>query len=512
MDASRERDTAARVIGRYVLFREVAHGGMATVHLGRLRGVGGFARTVAIKRLHPPFARDPEFVSMFLDEARLAARIQHPNVVPVLDVVASGGELFLVMEYVHGEGLSKLLKRARAQGIAPPARLVIGILVDVLYGLHAAHEARNERGDPLDVVHRDVSPQNVLVGVDGVARVLDFGIAKAAQCVHAETRVGQLKGKLGYMAPEQIAAAKVDRRVDVYAAGVTLWEALTGERMFTQRELPHLIAEILTREHVPPSRIAPGTSPELDAVVMRALERDPKDRHATAADMAADLERVVPLPSRREIGEWVARVADGALRSRAASIAEIETTTFGDPGAVPEDPPSVEIPTARAPADEAIPVEEVEIVTADPVESPAVVSPSRGRQRARAWLAGCAVAALCVPVALVARVRRSSPSSADLRPTVAAATAAAVVVAAQPPTVPPPPSVVAPPPPGAASAPTASAPAVVPAAQPRVPVTEASARRAPAAPTTAKTGAPNDCTPPYTVDPSGVRVPKRWCL
>jgi serine/threonine-protein kinase len=229
MEPIAEKDTVARNIGRYVLFREIAHGGMATVHLGRLRGVGGFARTVAIKRLHPQFARDPEFVSMFLDEARLAARVQHPNVVSVLDVVASERELFLVMDYVHGEALSRLLKHARACGIPVPANIVCAVLLDLLYGLHAAHEALSERGDPLNIVHRDVSPQNVLVGVDGIARVLDFGIAKPAQRVHQSTRTGQLKGKLSYMAPEQFSTGAVDRRADVYSAAVLLWEALTGE-------------------------------------------------------------------------------------------------------------------------------------------------------------------------------------------------------------------------------------------------------------------------------------------
>src|SRR5579862_8139518 len=160
------QEKGVRKVGRYVLFQEVAHGGMATVHLGRLRGPAGFARTVAIKRLHPPFARDPEFVSMFLDEARLAARIQHPNVVSVLDVVAAEGELFLVMDYIHGESLSHLFKLAARAGVPMSRRVLTTIMVGVLGGLDAAHVARNESGDPLEIVHRDVSPQNVLLGID----------------------------------------------------------------------------------------------------------------------------------------------------------------------------------------------------------------------------------------------------------------------------------------------------------------------------------------------------------
>src|SRR5579884_2841196 len=148
-----------RIVGRYAIYDRIASGGMATVHLGRLLGPVGFARTVAIKRLHPQFAQDPQFVSMFLDEARLAARVQHPNVVSVLDVVAAEGELFLVMDYVHGESFAKLLVAAREKDVPLTPRLAVAIASGVLDGLHAAHEARNERGDPLGLVHRDVSPQ-----------------------------------------------------------------------------------------------------------------------------------------------------------------------------------------------------------------------------------------------------------------------------------------------------------------------------------------------------------------
>src|ERR1700722_19538002 len=204
---------------------------MATVHLGRLLGHVGFARTVAIKRLHPKFAQDPDFVSMFLDEARLAARIRHPNVVPTIDVVATSGELFLVMEYVQGESLARLVRISRDKDTLISPNVVTTIMAAVLQGLHAAHEARDERGDPLGIVHRDVSPQNILVGTDGMARVLDFGVAKAAGRIQT-TRDGQLKGKLGYMAPEQIQGREVDRRTDVYAAGVVLWEVLTRQRLF----------------------------------------------------------------------------------------------------------------------------------------------------------------------------------------------------------------------------------------------------------------------------------------
>ncbi len=306
---------------------------MATVHIGRLRGPAGFARTVAIKRLHPPFARDPEFVSMFLDEARLAARIQHPNVVSVLDVVASEGELFLVMDYVHGESLSRLLKLASKASVAVPRRIFVTVLVSVLSGLHAAHEARSERGDALEIVHRDVSPQNVLLGLDGVARVLDFGVAKASLRVHWSTKDGQLKGKLGYMAPEQITTGLVDRRADIYAVGVMLWEGLTGKRLFDpkQQDVGALLTNILNNDVEPPSKLAPGVPKSLDAVVLKALARSREERYATAHDMAEALERAVPPASSRQVGEWVAQVAGPLLRSRAAEVTQIERAELPAP-------------------------------------------------------------------------------------------------------------------------------------------------------------------------------------
>ena len=216
-----------RVVGRYALFDEIASGGMATVHYGRLLGPVGFSRTVAIKRLHPEYARDPEFVSMFVDEARLAARIRHPNVVPTLDVIAEEGELFLVMDYVLGAPLSAIMFTAKQKNIIMPPRIGTAILSGCLQGLHAAHEATDESGVSLGIVHRDVSPQNILVGADGVPRVLDFGIAKASGRTYS-TRDGSVKGKVAYMAPEQMESGVVTRQADLYAATVVLWEAGRG--------------------------------------------------------------------------------------------------------------------------------------------------------------------------------------------------------------------------------------------------------------------------------------------
>jgi eukaryotic-like serine/threonine-protein kinase len=314
---------------RYAMFAEVAAGGMAAIHIGRQRGPAGFSRTVAIKRLHAQFSKDPEFVKMFLDEARLSARIRHPNVVAPIDVVATDGELFLVMDYVQGESLSRLTHAAREGRGRIPLAITCSILSDVLHGLHAAHEAKSERGERLGIVHRDVSPQNILVGVDGVARVLDFGIAKAVGRA-TTTREGQIKGKIAYMAPECFKAGEVTRSADIYSAAVVLWETLAGERLFKADTDAQTLSRILSDEITPPSRRAPEVSSALDGVVLRGLSREPSARFSSARDMALSLEAAIRLATSTEVGEWVSRVARPALTERARIVAEIERA--GDTG------------------------------------------------------------------------------------------------------------------------------------------------------------------------------------
>ncbi|KYF93096.1 protein kinase, partial [Sorangium cellulosum] len=322
MEAAQERER--RTLDRYTLHGVIASGGMASVHFGRLVGAHGFARTVAIKRLHPQFARDPEFSSMLLDEARLAVRIRHPNVVTTLDSVQADDELFVVMEYIAGESLSSLLREAGRQGQKVPQPVGSAIVAGALAGLHAAHEAIDEDGAPLQIVHRDVSPQNILVGEDGIARVLDFGIARAA--VRSQvSRVGQLKGKLSYMAPEQLRGAPVNRRADIYAASVVLWEVLTGRRLFTGECDAEIYGRILEGVVQPPS--AYGEVPKaLDEVVLRGLEKDPERRYATALEMAAALEEALSPASPRAVGAWVEATAGTLLEARAKSLAAIETS------------------------------------------------------------------------------------------------------------------------------------------------------------------------------------------
>jgi eukaryotic-like serine/threonine-protein kinase len=331
-----------QIVGRYAIYGKIASGGMASVHFGRLLGAAGFSRTVAVKRLHAHLAEDPQFLSTMIDEARLAARIHHPNVVPTLDVVAANGELLVVMEYVRGESLARLLRTARAGDGRMPLSVASAIAIGALHGLHAAHEATSDRGTPLGIVHRDVSPQNILVGVDGVARVIDFGVAKAAGRLQT-TKNGAIKGKVAYMAPEQLAAGdqryaagEVTRAADIYAAGAVLWEMLAGRRLFAAENDAQLVLQVLVGAKDPPSRYARKKIPPLlDDLVMRALAIDPADRFASAKAMAEVLLHVAPPAFPTNVGAWVEDTAREALTRRGAELALIESSSETIPVAVP---------------------------------------------------------------------------------------------------------------------------------------------------------------------------------
>jgi eukaryotic-like serine/threonine-protein kinase len=518
-----------RQIGRYALFGEIASGGMATVHFGRLLGPVGFARTVAIKRLHPQFARDPEFVSMFLDEARVAARIQHPNVVATIDVVALEGELFLVMEYVLGESFSKLLRSARNRGQRVPLRIVTALLAGTLHGLHAAHEAKSEHGEPLGIVHRDVSPQNVIVGIDGVPRVLDFGVAKAVGRLQS-TREGQLKGKLSYMAPEQIRAGMVDRRTDIYAATIMLWEALVGRRLYDGDNEANVLSLVLEGAVEAPSLHVPDIPPALDAIVMRGLERDPEKRFATAREMAIAIERQVGFASSSEVAEWVEEAAAASIQRRAEKVKEIESVSMVLAGGEGDRQSSAYLAGDAYVSDApTIASSSSEVHTGDPsTASAAYRLEALERSSARSKATTAAVAAVSLFLALVfgtllvvqlnKRGAAASAPSPDLSAAATAAPTESVVVA---PTAPASaePSASASADPTAASSETAAhdpppavATATATAARTAANTGSGTGKKTP--PTTAKTSKPagGNCSPPYTIDAAGIRRPKPECM
>ncbi len=303
------------IVGRYVLEGEVASGGMATVYYGRRTDEAPPGTTVAVKRVHPHLARDKHFASMFIDEARLLSRIRHPNVIRTVDIIANEDECLLVMEYIHGESLGRLLHVAADRHVRPPLEVVSSIVCGALDGLDAAHEATNAMGAPLLVVHRDISPQNIIVGADGVAKLLDFGVAKAAGSLQV-TRDGEMKGKLAYMSPEQVSGTPVDRRTDIYATGVVLWEAVTERPLFDGENDAAVIAAVLRQEVPVPSSVAPWVPPALDAVILRALAPDPERRFTTAAEMARALEAAVPRADIADVAIWVDALVGAGLRAR----------------------------------------------------------------------------------------------------------------------------------------------------------------------------------------------------
>jgi serine/threonine-protein kinase len=490
---------APLIVGRYALYDKVASGGMATVFIGRLVGPVGFARTVAIKRLHPQFASDQAFVSMFLDEARLAARIQHPNVVSTLDVVATMGELFLVMDYVRGESVSALIRYAKTAGGRIPERVAAAIVSGSLQGLHAAHVATDETGSPLGIVHRDVSPQNMIVGVDGTPRVLDFGVAKAANRLHT-TRGGEIKGKISYMPPEQLEGHAVDCRADIYSMGLVLFEMLTGERMFRTHEEVASIARILRNEIVLPGSIDPALA-AWDPLIRRATAKDPAQRFPTARAMAIDVERVVGVASTVEVADLVEHLAGDTIKLRTQRIAEIESSS-GVVNSMGHAALAEEIGCKGSPALEDVTVEHesVERTTVASAISHAVSVRSVILQNRRRWPIAVVASVAAVGALLAFLFRTASPTA----PTVATGGPSESASAALPPPPPGPPPL--PPPTSAAESPAAStvsqpaAPATPP--PPPVPTTASPAPRPRPVPPQKPAAKPN-CERPTTVDNAG---------
>jgi serine/threonine-protein kinase len=276
------------VLGRYEVVGHLATGGMAEILLGRLVGPSGFERPVVLKRILPHLARTRSFVDMFLDEARIVARIRHPNVVAVHELGREGEELYLVMEYVEGESLGGLMRRMWMRDEELGYQLAAHVVAEACAGLHAAHELEDDSGRKQHLVHRDVSPHNLMVTYSGQVKVLDFGIAKAADRI-TRTEAGQVKGKFEYMSPEQCRGRPLDRRSDVFALGVVLYELTTSRRLFKRSHELAALKAICEQPVVPPSRVAAGYPPELERICMRALSRRREDRYATATDMRRDL-------------------------------------------------------------------------------------------------------------------------------------------------------------------------------------------------------------------------------
>lgn len=299
--------------GKYRPVFELGRGGMSTVFLAMAQGAAGISKLQVVKQLRNELAESPEFLAMFLDEARLSARINHPNVVQTNEVGNDGRHYFIAMEYLEGQSFEALLRRSTSKG-GLPLPMFLHIVSEALEGLHHAHELVDFDGTPLNVVHRDVSPQNIFVTYDGFTKVLDFGIAKAADSVGV-TNTGVIKGKVAYMAPEQLstggAKAKPDRRADIYAMGVILWRAITGKRLWKGMSDLEVFQRLATGDIPSPLTVTPNADPALLAIVTKAMALKPADRYSTAAEMRADVEALIATRepvSGREIGKFLAEL------------------------------------------------------------------------------------------------------------------------------------------------------------------------------------------------------------
>ncbi len=275
--------------GKYQLFASLGRGGMADVFLAVARGPMGFNKLVVVKRLRDSLAEESSFLEMFLDEARLAARLNHPNVVHTYEVGEEGGAYFIAMEYLEGQSLNKILREVTKTGAPFEPTICARLASDALAGLHHAHELKDYDGQPLLIVHRDVSPHNVFVTYDGQVKLVDFGIAKAVSS-STETAVGVLKGKVAYMSPEQAMSGPLDRRADLFAMGIVLWEMLTRKRLMDADSAPATLHRLLNLPVPRVSSVVPDIDPRLDDIVAKALEKNPDRRHATALEMREALE------------------------------------------------------------------------------------------------------------------------------------------------------------------------------------------------------------------------------
>jgi serine/threonine-protein kinase len=435
----------ATAFGRYELIQELASGGMASVWLARTSSEGGFVHVCAVKRVHPHLVKQSEFVDMFLDEARIAARIQHPNVCRVFDFGLVRGTPYLAMEFLAGVSFSSLMSallKNPGQG-----RLIAAchLIAEAADGLHAAHELRDARGALLDVVHRDISPQNLFLTLDGTVKVVDFGIASARDKVH-ETQTGEIKGKFAYMPPEQMRGARVDRRADIWSLGVVLWELCALERLFRRPTQPETMDAVLRAPIAPPSSRRPDVPPLLDGIVARALARDLDERYGSASELARSLEsaaREIGGPwSRSALSSWVnamfpkerARVeallglaAMGGQEAESGDRASFTTIRRSAVVLAPEAPEGGREGTPTAPTADAGPDSAVD--TAPTVRSGnAAARAAASASRARKLWAGAAVTGLLAGATLVAA--RAALTTAPLD-----ATTVAAPVASAPPAI-----------------------------------------------------------------------------
>ena len=481
------------MLGRYQVLKHLATGGMAEVLVARSRGIEGFERHVVVKRILGENAKNEHFVKMFIDEARLAAAIHHHNVVQVHDIGTERGEYFFTMEYVHGEDLRNILFHAASSGTRVPLEHVVTIIASAAAGLHHAHEMRAADRTPLGIVHRDVSPANILVGYDGGVKVADFGIAKAAMRTH-ETRSGVLKGKVAYMSPEQCLGETMDRRSDIFGLGIVLYELTTVRRLFKGTN-DFITMSMISGATIPlPSTKWPEIPPMLETIIMKALARAPADRYQTANEMRAALEQFAKqanlTASTSALGEWlVQHLGERPLPwevENLAPIVSLEVDFDGSasgvaapPAEIPVAPDEIvnsPIARARSRVTKTPPIMAALAATpgsTDDDEVAALVGVNRASRRRALWIGGAAVATVAILAIAIAKLT----AAGSPEPETAAPVEPAPAITSPPVVVPPPviaPPVVAPPPP-VVPPPVVPPPVVPPPVVPPPPIATGSA-------------------------------------
>ena len=321
--------------GKYFLLERINVGGMAEVFKAKAFGVEGFERLVAVKRILPNIAEDEEFITMFIDEAKIAVQLQHANIAQIFDLGKVDDSYFIALEYVYGRDLRAIFDRLRKVGDKMPPAQACYVVMQVCEGLDYAHNKQDAQGRDLNLVHRDVSPQNVLVCYEGEVKLIDFGIAKAAGKA-SKTQAGILKGKFGYMSPEQVRGLPLDRRSDIFAVGICLYELLTGERLFVGESDFSTLEKVRNVEILPPSTFNRRIAPELERIVLKALAKEVEDRYQNAIDLHDDLQAFLystgEFYSRKDLAGWMKRAFSNEMEEESAKNAQWEQLEQPTPG------------------------------------------------------------------------------------------------------------------------------------------------------------------------------------
>ncbi|WP_394839221.1 protein kinase [Pendulispora rubella] len=412
--SSNRTASSGSIAGKYRLIFELGRGGMADVMLAVIQGPGGFNKLQVLKLLRQELAVEPEFCSMFLEEARLSARINHNNVAQTNEVGFDGERYFIAMEYLEGQSLDELMRRAKARGIPLPLGVVVRALADACAGLHFAHELKDFDGTPLHVIHRDVSPQNIFVTYDGITKLLDFGIAKASDS-NIRTQAGTIKGKIAYMAPEQLlGVAHIDRRADIFSAGSVLWRTITGKRMWAGASEMEIL-QSLANHRIPEPVALPGIPDDLVRICKKAILANPAERYPTAAALKSDLEAVltkIPGGTHEDVSVFVNDLLAERRKEIASAIEARLTSSERVPFTTTRSIPRLE-PTASSTASGLL-------ETAGSAEVSGVSPPPPSSQRHWGLLGAVVVAGGLVAAALIARPG-SAPSADSVPPPSSAA-------------------------------------------------------------------------------------------